>query len=725
MKKVFSILALGFSFGLSGCGIGLCAQELECAALATPERVTSLNVRMAWKSAQLTWPTVASAHGYLVVRSQLVPSSWTPEDGAMYEAGATISPTEIVLYSGAQNSATDSGLTNGTSYFYRVYSFNQKYAYISGATSSGSPGIQIDAVSGGEATHLSVSTQFAVLSKGAGGIDVYSLANPDAPTLVGAKIISGGAFASRISGNFAFIAAGAQGLTVVDLSNPATPEAIATLDTDGSATSIELSASRAYLADGSGGLVVIDISDPNSPTLVSKTSVTGTATFVTLYGNRAYVIIENNGFRIVDITNPLAPSILGSALPGLSLNELLVYDDFDLMVVAGRDNLLTPVVEVGTPSAPVSLGDISFSSDVLAMAKGAGTELFVQSWMVGVERGDISGFSVTDTDYDGGGGAALAVQGNRLYTYNSYYGLATRDISGAMTTVHTVPSFGALRNVAPYGDRLVGADATSGLVVLEQLPSETFKVVGSYNTPGAEAHVAVQGSRAYLSAGITGLAVVDLTTPTAPSLLGTHNTPGSANFSIIDGNIAYVADGTQGVRVVDISNPASMPQLGFYDTLGTANGLAKVGTKLYVADGSNGLVILDVSTPATPTLVGGIDTAGITNAVEIRGNYAYLADGSNGLVLSDISSPTSPTLAGSYNSPGSALFVSLRGDYAVVNDGSAGVLIVNVAQPSAPTLEYTLDTPGLSSSLFPNGTDAAFAADSTAGLLVLHGLPPL
>ncbi len=61
--------------------------------------------------------------GYIAVRKAGSASTADPVDGAAYTSGAVLGDG-VVAYSGSATSFTDTGLTAGTTYFYKIYSFN-------------------------------------------------------------------------------------------------------------------------------------------------------------------------------------------------------------------------------------------------------------------------------------------------------------------------------------------------------------------------------------------------------------------------------------------------------------------------------------------------------------------------------------------------------------------------------------------------------------------------
>lgn len=76
-----------------------------------------------------TWtPAIGGSEtGYVLVRNANSPPTWTPTDGSSTTTGVKTGGT--VLYVGANLSYTDTGLTNGTLYYYAVYAYDTAKTY--------------------------------------------------------------------------------------------------------------------------------------------------------------------------------------------------------------------------------------------------------------------------------------------------------------------------------------------------------------------------------------------------------------------------------------------------------------------------------------------------------------------------------------------------------------------------------------------------------------------
>jgi hypothetical protein len=75
--------------------------------------------------------------GYMVVRGTAFPN-YTPNVNGIYGVGNTLGNGQVA-YIGNANSFTDTGLTNGTTYYYSIYAVDKAFNYSTGIIVSGTP----------------------------------------------------------------------------------------------------------------------------------------------------------------------------------------------------------------------------------------------------------------------------------------------------------------------------------------------------------------------------------------------------------------------------------------------------------------------------------------------------------------------------------------------------------------------------------------------------------
>lgn len=159
--------------------------------------------------------------------------------------------------------------------------YNETYVYVNNHQSEGkipSTGFGISKITADEIINIKTITEtdvffeklnvygdFLYAAAHHNGIRIYSLSNPESPTLIG-SLTEGftDVFDMAISGDTLYVADGGGGLKIVDVSNPSTPILIAgeTITTAmGTAQDIETRNGCVYLACGGAGICVYEGGD--------------------------------------------------------------------------------------------------------------------------------------------------------------------------------------------------------------------------------------------------------------------------------------------------------------------------------------------------------------------------------------------------------------------------------------------------------------------------------
>ncbi|MFN7982695.1 MAG: hypothetical protein U0Q11_12620 [Vicinamibacterales bacterium] len=108
----------------------------------SPGDVTSGTVAAGDGQSSLSWsnPADADLSSIVVLRRTVSAVTDTPVEGATYSVGNTIGSSTVACVVSAPTAAcTDTGLSNGTAYYYKVFTRDTNGNYSAGATPSGSP----------------------------------------------------------------------------------------------------------------------------------------------------------------------------------------------------------------------------------------------------------------------------------------------------------------------------------------------------------------------------------------------------------------------------------------------------------------------------------------------------------------------------------------------------------------------------------------------------------
>ena len=104
------------------------APNAPTAPAATNSGAGSGNLTVSWTAPG----TGVDNGGYMVVRGTADPTT-APNVNGIYAVGNTVAASQTVAYVGTNVSFTDTGLTNGTTYYYRIYTFDKAYNYSAAA----------------------------------------------------------------------------------------------------------------------------------------------------------------------------------------------------------------------------------------------------------------------------------------------------------------------------------------------------------------------------------------------------------------------------------------------------------------------------------------------------------------------------------------------------------------------------------------------------------------
>jgi hypothetical protein len=530
------------------------------------------------------------------------------------------------------------------------------------------------------------------------------------PKVLGVNSVSGG-FASEVvvSGNYAYVIAREFGLQVYDISNPARPRPVSGYRSAGYAAHVAITGNYAYLSSQrrfnfgvieGGGLDVIDISDPLNPRRVG--GYTGQdSRAIAAFGLYAYVA-ERSGFRIVNVSNPTDPRIVGN-IP-IDASAVAVSGDNAYLVQLNQG---FQVFDISNPQHPELVGDYAANGifqDIIV----SGGYAYLADQSAGVHI-----LNISDPAYPQFVGMylssarKLAISGNHALVAAQPRLIGTNNVPGGLHIVNINDPANArlvgrydgievVQGVAPFGNYACVVDGEA-LTVIDLADSATPGRVGGYFVQRDTRDVAVSGQYAHLADGVAGLEIFDVSNPANPDRVGGLNI-GPARSVAVAGNHAFVIS-TGALHIVDIANPGDAQRLAQYEIEDEAMNLTVSGSFAYVAARSwtnrpgGGLYVIDIGNPAIPRLEGRYV---LSNAVDVAvaGNYAYLIGEANrdGLSVSvpgfldvlDISNPANPNRVARYLADEHTQSVALSGHFAYVADGLAGLHVVGISDPANP-----------------------------------------
>lgn len=312
--------------------------------------------------------------------------------------------------------------------------------------------------------------------------------------------------------------------------------------------------------------------------------------------------------------------------------------------------------------------------------------------------------------------------------------------------------------VTLWGDQIIVADSSQGLLFLKPALRGTFRLVGNLPWSGnitalasANEHVCVitdeieLGYRSLRSAGepqalrmrLGSRATAVAATPdqcfvagpalgllaAAPqngvlTINGRSVVQGGAWDVAAQGARIVAAQGDSGVVIYDAQPRAgNLAWLGSYGKLGHVVRVDMEGARVAALDQHNNLSWLDISRVDTPVLLAATTISGSALGVSARASEIAVNTGTT-IQLVDVSAENPPAAGATGLTLGGSRRAALRQNILYVADWFSGLHLYDVATPQAPRLLANLHTPGS-----PKGVllrdNFAFVADDDHGVQVV------
>jgi hypothetical protein len=503
---------------------------------------------------------------------------------------------------------------------------------------------------------------------GTGGITIYSLADPERPSVVGE-------FDDYVSSEFK------------------SPEGLAT------------SGSYVYVGDSQNGLFVLNASDPLNPIPVGTVAGFWSFSSMSVFGSQLLTsgtnFIADREVGVIDITDPSAPMLAGSVILNGSLVDRAVLTD-GYAIGVGNDLLVydlhdpAHITQVFATSIDPAQGAIR-NGNTLYLVGGSGIQVwdFTMPIAPTLLRSVAMPTSAPDQ-------TALTPFGPLILTHLDRGVLL--DLADpqqpTLAAEFTLPIGVATRAGAVVGGYAYFAEKDYGLGVAD---AATLAPIGRYDADLSASplapninDIAIDSGRAYLAARGYGVLIVDLADPVHPIELGRFPLLYASAIEA-NGNRVYVSSYAGDFKILDVSDAAVPQELGSLTT-SLVYDVTVRGDYAYLAEGSaadvGGMRVVDISNSMTPTLVG--EDTGCTEAagidVSADGNLTYVACVTDGtLRIVDTMDKSNPALLGSVALPGVpglpdynvAHSVAVVGNVAYVGD-EYGLDEVDVSNPAKP-----------------------------------------
>jgi len=588
-----------------------------------------------------------------------------------------------------------------------------------------------------EGNDVCLSGNLALVTALYHGLEIYDIADPNDPQMVGEYLTTYGARCVAASPGYAFIVVPQSGIQVLDISTPSSPVLVHTLTEYAGSDDLLVEDGLLFTCAQYGeGLAIIDVTTPTSPTHLSTIDAYICSRFA-VRGNLVYLAISairggSGNMTIVDISDPEDPQERGSCIVEHSFDDIALTESGRHAMLLGDSwpYSFIDIMDVQDPDAPVYVDqyDLFFESTELEIS---GSRMFI----LDSECGGLYGYDLTvptapvqesavfkfcgGTGFDLESGLAAIIDASGLGLLEVGSGRAARYISGFI--------YGSCTDVAISGDvaylanQGYGPLPLYGLYTADISDPEHPSVLGEITSVTGITGLDVHGARAYL-AGESALSIVDVSAPSAPTTVSTFPTSTSPQDVLVVGERAYVAC-SSALDIIDISDETA-PVLMSATYGGHGTRIDHYGDHVYVGRRNLPVRIVNVADPADPHLVGLVDISS-SDDVLIRGAllYAleYLEQYASRLHVVDVSNGASPAILGSCNIPGVATGLAREGDILYVTSSQFGLFVCDVSNPANPILlgAYNpMNAPYVSSNSFT----AVALGDAAACIVGAEGL---
>jgi hypothetical protein len=247
----------------------------------------------------------AGGPGGMVLRDGWLMGGFVPVGMRVMDISDPAEPTEIASYQPFEPGTRYGFFAHGPGDL--VFAYGWPGALIMDVSEPDSPSLLYTLPKYAYRTKFDFRDALAYFASSVSGLDVYNIADPSAPTLVGSCLDS--ACAVRLQGDYAYVAAWYDGLHVIDISQPAVPTVVGTYQPTGlepAVADVAVDGSYAYLAMRDNGLDIVDVSNPAAPRPVSRFDSHGVTDLVALSGDYAF-IEGRHGLLAVDVSDPSNP----------------------------------------------------------------------------------------------------------------------------------------------------------------------------------------------------------------------------------------------------------------------------------------------------------------------------------------------------------------------------------------------------------------------------------
>jgi hypothetical protein len=582
-----------------------------------------------------------------------------------------------------------------------------------------------------QVTDVAIQNGYALLACGCEGLRIVSGFDTDSPTVVGQLT---GFSLTRVvtSGNYVYGSSWwdiSAGVRVIDISDPSQPREVTWVA--GRSTWLRIVGDHLFMG-GYSSLTMLDISDPADPQIVWQRSVGGVSD-IDMVGDRAYVAACD--LLVWDVSDLSSPQPLDTIRIGAPSEEAVVegvrVSGNYAYVACGNHGL--KIVDLNAGQVVSGVDSLSYAYSL--QLQGSYVYLYYGPFscpLAVIDINDPLSPKVTGIYrppmYLGG----FALQGDRAYVADFWYGLRTVDIADPYHPVEVsrYNRCGDYNDVKVVGNRayvMSGHSLSSyrfRMQVFDIACREHPLELGGFEIPGGldlhSTDFQMSGNICFLHRGLDGappLASYDLTDPAAPTLLGSITGDWLVYRIVQHDHFLYVME-NEGVRIIDVADPAAMTEVGYFTGDIGNSPITVEGNYAFLTVHWGTLVALDVSNPAAPVIVDTVETC-YPEGLAAAAGMLYVST-RDSLYIFDALPPhlSSPRSVTAFPMNLSYYYGSMMAadEYLFVGMDSSNFLVYDVSDPEAPFLTGRYRTPGKLRAIAVQGSMVAVADGSNLGL---------
>ncbi len=404
-------------------------------------------------------------------------------------------------------------------------------------------------------TALEIMGDYLYITGGNEGVLVFSLQNPAQPKRIGYMGESFRSFDAVVEGNTLAAYEPGQGIRLIDISDPTTPRQKSFIPSF-SVWCMVIVNKTLYFADNDYHLQIWDISKPEKPVFLGK--IPGKKFWlgdVVIYGRYAYVTDMRSGLLVIDVIDPQNPSIVTTLplrfeFPYYGAFKIAIW--FPLIYVTCGQYLF--IIDINQPTQPQIYTEFFIGGYTQGNStQGIDIDISGDIVYVGTENGrliiadvhDRTAPIVTEEIYIGPGRIRdVVVRENYIYLAREDKGVTVleqikRDDMTEVRHIAELDTLGFAESLALYRDKILLADAYSGLTIIDASKIDSLSVSAIKPSGGRENAVTVIAGYAILGTE-DDMQVWDLRSPEIPHLASIQF-PSWIHGLCARGNWIYVA----------------------------------------------------------------------------------------------------------------------------------------------------------------------------------------